>query len=303
MCGLFGFLRYGDAKIDVSSLTEALAVQSTVRGTHATGVAYNDNECIRIIKQPKSALHMDFRIPNVYALIGHTRHATQGAIERNYNNHPFGGRAGRSEFALAHNGVLINDKALRESLRLPKTKIETDSYIAVQLIESKKKLNMKTIAYMAEQVQGSFSFSILDRHNNIYLIKGDSPLYIQHFPKRKLYVYASTYEIMWKALINTEMFADLKAAAYETVQINEGDILKLYGNGRLEYGSFDNIGCFNYGCDWRSFGITKTNDTYYDDIVSVASCMGITATEIDELLSYGLTYDEIEDYIYSGAEV
>lgn len=303
MCGLFGFLRYGDAKIDVSSLTEALAVQSTVRGTHAAGVAYNDNECIKIIKQPKSALHMDFRIPNVYALIGHTRHATQGAIERNYNNHPFGGRAGRSEFALAHNGVLMNDTALRESLRLPKTKIETDSYIAVQLIESKKKLNMKTIAYMAEQIQGSFSFSILDRHNNIYLIKGDSPLYILHFPKRNLYVYASTDEIVWKALINTELFADLKVAAYKTVQINEGDILKLYGNGRLEYGSFDNIGCFNYGCDWHSFGITKTNDAYYDDLVSVASCMGITATEIDELLSYGLTYDEIEDYIYSGAEV
>lgn len=303
MCGLFGFLKYGDAKIDVSSLTEALAVQSTVRGTHAAGVAYNDNVNIKIIKQPKSALHMDFRVPNACALIGHTRHATQGAIERNYNNHPFGGRAGRSEFALAHNGVLMNDKALRESLRLPKTKIETDSYIAVQLIESKKKLNMKTIAYMAEQVQGSFSFSILDRHNNIYLVKGDSPLYILHFPKRKLYVYASTDEIVWKALINTELFADLKVAAYKTVQINEGDILKLYGNGRLEYGSFDNIGCFNYGCDWHSFGITKTNDTYYDDLVSVASCMGITATEIDELLSYGLTYDEIEDYIYSGAEV
>lgn len=303
MCGLFGFLKYGNAKIGVSTITEALAVQSTVRGTHAAGVAYNDNDGMKIVKQPESALHMDFWFPNACALIGHTRHATQGAIERNYNNHPFGGRAGRSEFALAHNGVLMNDKALRESLRLPKTKIETDSYIAVQLIESKKKLNMKTIAYMAEQIQGSFSFSILDRHNNIYLVKGDSPLYILHFPKRKLYVYASTDEIMWKALINTELFVDLKAAAYKVIQINEGDILKMCSNGRLEYGSFNYSGCFHYGCDWRSFAITKTNDTYYNDLVSVASCMGITATEIDELLSYGLTYDEIEDYIYSGAEV
>ena len=303
MCGLFGFLRYGDAKIDVSSLTEALAVQSTVRGTHAAGVAYNDNECIKIIKQPKSALHMDCRIPNVYALIGHTRHATQGAIERNYNNHPFGGRAGRSEFALAHNGVLMNDKALRESLRLPKTKIETDSYIAVQLIESKKKLNMKTIAYMAEQVQGSFSFSILDRHNNIYLVKGDSPLYILHFPKRKLYVYASTDEIIWKALINTELFTDLKSAAYKSIQINEGDILKMCSNGRLEYVSFNYSGCFNYGCDWRSYGMSIPDDMYYECLVSVAAGMGISETEINELLAYGLTYEEIEEYIYSGLEV
>lgn len=303
MCGLFGFLKYGDAKIDVSSLTEALAVQSTVRGTHAAGVAYNDNVNMKIIKQPESALHMDFRIPNVCTIIGHTRHATQGAIERNYNNHPFGGRAGRSEFALAHNGVLMNDKALRESLRLPKTKIETDSYIAVQLIESKKKLNMKTIAYMAEQVQGSFSFSILDRHNNIYLVKGDSPLYILHFPKRNMYVYASTDEIVWKALINTELFTELKAAAYKVILIKEGDILKLCSNGQLEYGSFNYRDCFHYGCDWRSFGIIRPNDMYYDDLISVASCMGITTTEIDELLSYGLTYDEIEDFIYSRAEV
>ena len=303
MCGLFGFLKHGNAKIGVSTITEALAVQSTVRGTHAAGVAYNDNDGMKIVKQPESALHMDFWFPNACALIGHTRHATQGAIEQNYNNHPFGGRAGRSEFALAHNGVLMNDKALRESLRLPKTKIETDSYIAVQLIESKKKLNMKTIAYMAEQIQGSFSFSILDRHNNIYLVKGDSPLYIMHFPKRKLYVYASTDEIVWKALINTELFTDLKAAAYKAVRINAGDILKLCGNGRLEYGSFNYSGGFNYNCDWRNFGMSKSDDPYYDDLVSVAYGMGIAAAEIDELLSYGLTYDEIEDYIYSGAEV
>lgn len=127
MCGLFGFLKYGNVKIGVSTITEALAVQSTVRGTHAAGVAYNDG--MKIVKQPESALHMDFWFPNACALIGHTRHATQGSIEQNYNNHPFGGSAGRSEFALAHNGVLINDKALRESLTLPKTKIETDSYI------------------------------------------------------------------------------------------------------------------------------------------------------------------------------
>ncbi|UQT46789.1 hypothetical protein M5E87_16235 [Flavonifractor plautii] len=39
---------------------------------------------------------------------------------------------------MAHNGVLHNDGYLRRSLSLPKTKIETDSYIAVQLIEQKK---------------------------------------------------------------------------------------------------------------------------------------------------------------------
>ena len=62
---------------------------------------------------------------------------TQGRASRNRNNHPFFGEAGGELFALAHNGVLWNDDILRRSKHLPKTKIETDSYIAVQLIEQK----------------------------------------------------------------------------------------------------------------------------------------------------------------------
>ncbi|MFQ7292707.1 MAG: class II glutamine amidotransferase [Monoglobales bacterium] len=302
MCGLFGFLKYSSIKIDEKNLTESLAAQAAVRGTDAAGVAYNNKGNMEIIKRPENARRINFRVPNIYALIGHTRHATQGAVKLNYNNHPFIGRAGKNEFALAHNGVIMNDKQLRDSLKLPNTKIETDSYIAVQLIESRKKLNMKSIAYMAEQVQGSFSFSIMDKQNNIYLVKGDSPLCILHFPKRKLYVYASTDDILWKALIDTELFADLKRAAYKMINIHEGDILKICSSGRLEHGSFKYSDYCGYDCDWRSFSVNEP-DSYYSDLVSAASGMGITASEIDELLSYGLTYDEIEEYIYSGMEV
>ncbi|MBE7021140.1 MAG: hypothetical protein E7411_06890 [Ruminococcaceae bacterium] len=55
----------------------------------------------------------------------------------------------------------------------------------------------------AEFDEHSFSFSILDNDNNIYLVKGDSPLSIIDFPEEKIYVYASTDEILYKALIDT----------------------------------------------------------------------------------------------------
>ena len=80
--------------------------------------------------------------------------------KKNYNNHPFYGQAGKTRFALAHNGVIGNDDMLRRSYKLKKTKIETDSYIAVQLLEYKKCLDMKSIRFMAEALTGSFSFSI-----------------------------------------------------------------------------------------------------------------------------------------------
>ena len=63
-----------------------------------------------------------------------------------------------------------------------RTKIETDSYIAVQLIESKKELTKESLKYMAETVEGSYSFSLLDEKNNTYIVKGDSPISLLHFP-------------------------------------------------------------------------------------------------------------------------
>ena len=70
---------------------------------------------------------------------------------------------------------------------------------------------------MAEEVEGSFSFSILDDRNNLYLVKGDSPISILHFPELKLYVYASTDEILYKALIDSPLFQRLKSGEGEEI--------------------------------------------------------------------------------------
>lgn len=304
MCGLFGFSCYGENQIkDLTGLTNSLAEQSAVRGTDATGIAFVQGKGITIQKDSKSAYKLLLKHPdNITALIGHTRHSTQGSEKRNYNNHPFSGKTENCRFALAHNGVLINDDELRKKLRLPKTKIETDSYIAVQLIESKKKLNMDTLKYMAETVEGGFSFSVLDDKNNLYLIKGDSPLSILHFPKLKIYVYASTDEILYKALVDySPLFSALKKGEFEAVDISEGDILKIKPDGNIEQAKF-NYNCYT-GRSWWSFGSVATND-YIEDLKSVAAYQGYSPEDVDELLSYGWFPEEIEDYIYScGCEV
>ena len=229
MCGLFGFLHYGRNKIkDLSYITNVLAEEAAARGTDATGIAYNLKGKLCIDKNSKSAYDMTFKHSNnVTALTGHTRHSTQGDKKFNYNNHPFYGSCSNTKFALAHNGVLINDKDLKQEYMLPKTKIETDSYVAVQLLEHKDKLDFESLKFMTENVEGSFSFSVLDSNNNLYLIKGDSPLSILHFPKEKIYIYASTEEILWKALIETDLFIDIKDNNYEQVKISDGDILRV----------------------------------------------------------------------------
>lgn len=304
MCGLFGFSHYGDNEIRyLSNITNALAEESAVRGTDATGMAFNENGRLNIVKDSKSAYKLNLNhSDNITALIGHTRHSTQGSEKKNYNNHPFGGRCKNARFALAHNGVLINDKDLRKIYRLPKSKIETDSYIAVQLLEHKKTLDSSSIRFMAESVQGSFSFSVLDSDNTIWLVKGDSPLSILHFPNLKLYVYASTEEILWRALIETDLFEELKNGKYEKVNITGGDILNILPDGTLVYDKFDYTDYSNYGrCNWWDYGmgsVGSSQSSYIEDLKMIAAYQGFSEDDIDELLDNGFTPEEIEEYIY-----
>ena len=107
MCGLFGFSRYGEPIKNLSVITNSLAEQSAIRGTDATGIAFNE-EKMKIVKEGKSAYEMDFKhSDDTLALVGHTRHATQGNEKKNFNNHPFPGKVSGLHFALAHNGVLF----------------------------------------------------------------------------------------------------------------------------------------------------------------------------------------------------
>lgn len=305
MCGLFGFSNYSGEKIKgLSTLTNSLAEQSAIRGTDATGIAFVGSGGINILKESKSAYRLNFNHSDeICSLIGHTRHSTQGSEKKNYNNHPFLGQCINTKFALAHNGVLLNDKELRKSLRLPRTKIETDSYIAVQVIESKNDLNFESIRYMAEKIDGSFSFSLLDDNNNIYIVKGDSPLSILHFPKLKIYVYASTDEILFKSIVDTSLFGALRKGEYEEVKIADGDILKIFSNGelkteRFEYTSSCTKKWYEYGMFTYKSPVVNSSE-YLDDLKSFASYQGFSPEDIDKLVfEDGLSLEEVEEYLY-----
>ena len=303
MCGLCGFLSYDTNPLkDINTLTNELMKSASVRGTDAAGIAFNRNGNVLISKEGKSAEKIEFKLPeSVKVLIGHTRHSTQGSEKKNYNNHPFYGRVKSNVFAFAHNGVLTNDVELRRKYKLPATKIETDSYAPVQLLEKLGKLDANTIKKMAEAVEGSFSFSILDKTGNLYLVKGDSPLTLVHFPKEKLYVYASTDEILWKALIETELFRQLKSGSFEVINIDEGEIVNISPKGKIKKTNFEFTYRFSLLTDWRYCGGWYTGDyedTYIADLKTVASHMGISPDEVDHLLQEGFTPDEVEEFIY-----
>lgn len=249
MCGLYGFLFYGakgKQPKDLSDLVGALAEESAERGTDATGISYVSSKGrIVINKAPKSAYYFNPKIPKgVRAVMGHTRRTTQGNENVNGNNHPFPGKAGKQYFALAHNGVLYNESEVRmtEGLKVPK--IETDSYVAVQLLEKYGKLEHESFKKLGETVEGMFAFTVLDNKGNLHIVRNDSPFHIMHIEALSLYVYASTKEILLKALARYEYTNECIFDALQNwygidiISPKEGSILTISNKGVMTDSTF-----------------------------------------------------------------
>ena len=309
MCCLFGMIDYRNAlsRRQKTKMVRVLAEASESRGTDAAGIAYNAGGTLHIDKRPGPAHTIHFTVPKeARVIMGHTRMTTQGSALKRQNNHPFAGRARREGFALAHNGVLYNDRALCRIHDLPQTSIETDSYIAVQLIEKQGALNFDSLRFMAEEVEGSFCFTVLDRKDNLYFVKGDNPLCLYHYPELGLYLYASTEEILRNAIGKMRL-----TGTPEPVTLHCGDILKINAQGERMQTTFSTEQFF---CTWSPYfwpqsampvsARAKTLDdpeaTYLNELKTIANWYGYDNAVVDTWLAEGFSTDEIEEFLYCG---
>ena len=300
MCCLFGIYDYGHSLTAAQKkrLVSALAVASEDRGTDATGIAYNHSGHLTVYKRPYPAHLMRFRLPDdAVCIMGHTRMTTQGDEKQNCNNHPFVGTSGMP-FALAHNGIIYNDKELRQERKLPDTNIETDSYVAVQLLEQQGKLNFSTIRTAAEALAGTLTLTILDGRDNLYIVRGNNPLTLYHFPRLGLYVYSSTEAILKTGLKKGLPHVDRPVE----VVMKEGDILRIDRHGRYTVEQFDTSNLWNSAMSfgWPHWNVYAEDTEYVRDLKSVAPAYGYTPYDVDAFLHYGMCPEEIEELMCSG---
>lgn len=282
MCAIFGLIDYG--KVFTAEQRECimnvLAVESEIRGTDATGFAFNSGGKLRIFKRPLAAHEITLKLDeDANIILGHTRMATQGDKKFNYNNHPFYGKVQNRKFALAHNGIIYNDFKLQSDWNLPITKIKTDSYVAVQMLERTGYLSEKSLAETAEKINGPFVFTLLDEQNNSYFVKGDNSLALYWFTNG-FYVYASTEMI----LENSLELLGLKKLQHEKIESDDGDILKIDGFGELTRSRFQPSISDNYFPIGLQ-SMRKKSFKNYD----------IPKEYIDLMLDYGYTLEDIED--------
>ena len=307
MCAVFGLLDFKGTltSVERTRIIRALGKAAEIRGTDATGIAFVQGNGIQIQKAPKPAHLMRYRIdPNARVIMGHTRAATQGKASHNQNNHPFPGKVGNLPFALAHNGVLFNDFQLQRQFNLPHTKVETDSYVAVQLLERSGKLTFKTLKEMAEQLEGSFTITVLDKNNSLYLVKGNNLLTLYLFPKRDFYLYASTTEILDLALAELGMVDEL----FASIPIKQGDIMQIKADGNRVVERFDDTKLSMhryYGyCGYYDWGLpistkkTSETDAYLEEVIRYGVSRGIPEKDLRRLVDYGYDAFDIEELLF-----
>ena len=181
---------------------------------------------------------------------------------------------------------------------MPDTNIETDSYVAVQLLEQQGKLNFSTIRTAAESLEGTLTLTILDGRDNLYIVKGNNPLTLYHFPRLGLYVYASTDTILKKGLKKGLPRADRPV---EVVR-KEGDILRIDRHGRYTVEQFDTCNLWNgtMSFRWPHWDVYAEDTEYVRDLKSVAPAYGYTPYDVDAFLHYGMCPEEIEDLMCCG---
>lgn len=179
MCGIIGY--NGKEKNTLEILISGLKALE-YRGYDSAGIAYKNNDKIKIIKSVGKICELekniDFKVKTNIG-IGHTRWATHGKVSKT-NSHPHN----VGEITIVHNGIIENFNEIKKLLINNNYKFNTttDTEIACALIDfyyKKSKDIKKSLIEFMNKVKGSYALGVLiDNNESIYAIRKDSPLII-----------------------------------------------------------------------------------------------------------------------------
>ncbi len=179
MCGIIGYVGKRQA---LPILIEGLR-RLEYRGYDSAGIALSDEQGVSVTKSAGrlSALEqiVDASQPHTSG-IGHTRWATHGA-PNDVNAHPHQDGAGR--FAVIHNGIIENDRALRVYLQRKGVEFtsETDTEVLAQLIAQLYNGDLEDAVRQAlHEVSGTYGMAVVcaDEPGVIVAARKGSPLII-----------------------------------------------------------------------------------------------------------------------------
>lgn len=114
-----------------------------------------------------------------------------------------------------------------------------------------------------------------------------------HFETIGLYVYASTESIMKKAL------KQLSLHKFESKRVDteEGDILRIDRNGKITRSHFEPKIYRSKYMSWYDYEESSYYNMHEEILLAYCGCYGVDSTDVELLLDYGYTCDEIEEML------
>ncbi len=171
-CGIIGIHRHREA----SDLAYLGLHSLQHRGQEAAGISASNGERIKTIKgmgllDEVFDPHDVVRLRPAFQALGHVRYATQGdnILE---NAQPLMVRSHQGDFAVAHNGQIVNAPELRLQLEEEGSIFQgtTDTEVICHLIQRAKGSMLEKITAAARQLIGAFSLVIMTK-NTMYAVR------------------------------------------------------------------------------------------------------------------------------------
>jgi glucosamine--fructose-6-phosphate aminotransferase (isomerizing) len=222
MCGIFGLISSRASDLSHEAIRAAIDMQFRLadsRGKEAAGCALKTSQFVEVYKQPVSGRQMirqpayrehmkrvapliahgsDVREP--VAIIGHSRLVTNGHHFHNDNNQP----VQRDDIVAIHNGIIVNDQQLWQTLPDKSAESEIDTEILLCLVRhflNKGKALTVAVREAFALIEGAASVALLfGERSDIVLATNTGSLYYALSPERGLLVFASEITIMRRLL-------------------------------------------------------------------------------------------------------
>ena len=174
MCGVFGVFAPGRS---VAHLTYLGLYALQHRGQESAGMAVSDGEAVTIVKEMGlvSTVFDDRTLGSLPGdlAIGHTRYSTTGSSQWRNAQPMYRGVAG-VEFALGHNGNLVNTAELAESAGMLPGTVASDTDLVGELLSAEIRRRgdathplREALEVVLPALDGAFSFVLMDREQII----------------------------------------------------------------------------------------------------------------------------------------
>lgn len=254
MCGIFGYI--GKDKKPASLVLDGLKLLE-YRGYDSWGIVVNAGNKLARERHTGKIGSAKTVLPASGTAMGHTRWATHGGVTE-ANAHPHFDCTGK--FAVIHNGIIENEKELRQSLikRGHKFTSGTDTEVIAHLLEEEIKgrrlsngLFSALVMKVINKLQGAFAIGIMDRDRpgEAVLARFGGPLVIGLTDGYKLFasdpsallpftrqvIYLKDREVAWITPDNVEIMSFENQKKRSSITTLDWNVEKMKKSGYAHY--------------------------------------------------------------------